>query len=89
MLSKSEGDIYTIASFDGENGAAIISRFNDGEVEEDEVIVELKNAPTKASVEIYLLDESHDLEKVEKKSLENNSLSLKMPNNTVYLIKTV
>ncbi len=87
VLSESEEDVYSLASFDGGKGAVMISRYSDDEVEEKEVSVKMLNASINSTIEIYLLDERHDLEKVESVKLVDDTLKLKMPNHTVYLIK--
>ena len=93
--TETEEDIYAVASVNGDTGAVMISRFveEDGETPDREVCVEINGAcfGDKFKAQFYLLDENNDLtiQKEEFFSSARLNVYVKMPKQSVYLIKFV
>ena len=92
VVTEQADDIYSVAATDGNNGALLITHFNDDDsTVGDTVKVSFENAfkgaPVK--VEYYLLDEAHDMTLMREEifTADNFSAYLDLPLFSSYLIK--
>lgn len=83
-------EMYAVAAKNGNEAAIIVTRFavND-DAEDDKCIINVEGLEYAAEAEVYLLDESHDLELVRKETFTGEKFGqiLNFDKNTMYLIK--
>ena len=96
VVSESSDFIYSLAATGGEQGAILVTHFNDSDdAIEKKVQLQIRGAEVPEGkllrVQYYLLDEEHDLEQVRDELFSSGSfdLYLKMPLYTTYLIKII
>ncbi len=88
VKAEVEGEwVYACGAKDDKNGAVMIAQFcDDALVEKSEIELYLKGVSEGEEIEIYMLDENHDLELVEKCGYKAG-MKLEMPLYSVMLIK--
>lgn len=75
-------------SDDGKEAAVMISYFNDDDnAPPQKIEINTSDLPIGATAKIYLLDSEHDMELVGEEKIGSESIKLKMPLYSVYLIK--
>ena len=90
---KAESDNVNIkacaaVSEDGENAAVMISYFDDNDnAPQEKIELDINGLPDLTNVQIYILDETHDMELIRSEKIVGEKLSLDMPLFTTYLIK--
>ena len=90
---KAESDNVNIkacaaVSEDGENAAVMISYFDDNDnAPQEKIELDINGLPDLTNVQIYILDETHDMELIKSEKIVGEKLSLDMPLFTTYLIK--
>ena len=87
-----EPNLYACAAKNGEEAAVVLTHFNDTDaVDPKQITLDLTGygAQSGAELEIYLLDEAHDLTLMESVVFYGDRLSWKtdVPNYTSYLLK--
>ena len=83
-------DIYSCAATDKRNGAIMLTHFNDDEnTPAKEVKLEITGITKNAKVEYYLLDDTHDLERIREETVTSDEFAsyIKMDNYTSVLMK--
>jgi hypothetical protein len=87
VWTKTCEDVYVAATSDGAQAAVLLAHYNDEERAEKEICLRLDGCNAETA-ELYLLDDTHNLQLVHTQSLTTSKeICLTMKNQTVYLIK--